>query len=72
MKDYSELLTILHSAIGKDPKHDGVFRQASDAIEELLRLQGRPPIESPPHGEPSDHEAEGAMLYVMSRGKSAA
>ena len=72
MKNYSELLTRLHSAIGKDPKHDDVFCQALDAIEELLRLQGHPQIESPAHGEPSDHEAEGAMLYVMSRGKSAA
>ncbi len=72
MKNYSELLTRLHSVIGDDPTHDDVFRQATEAIEELLHLQGALATERPPHGEPSDHEAEGAMLYVMSRGKSAA
>lgn len=72
MKNYSELLTRLHSVVGNVSKHDDLFRRAIEAIEELLRLQDELQTESPPHGEPSDHEAEGAMLYVMSRGKSAA
>lgn len=72
MKDYAELLAQLHAVIGDDPKHDAVFREASEAIEELVRLQRELPVESPFPEEPSDHEAEGAMLYVMSRGMSAA
>jgi hypothetical protein len=67
MRDYSELLSRLRGAVGNVSQRDDVFREAIDAIEELLHLrQGETDCE------PSDHEAEGAMFYVMSRARPAA
>ena len=71
MKNYTELLAQLH-LMGEDTNPKNIFRQAAEAIEQLLRNQNELPADSPLPSEPSDHEAEGAMLYVMSRGKSAA
>jgi hypothetical protein len=69
MTNYSELLTQLQSLMGDDVNDDNIFRQASNAIEHLLAQQDGPQIELLLPEEPTDHEAEGAMLYVMSRGK---
>jgi len=68
MSDYAKLLERLQSLIGDDASDNNIYRQASDAIERLLALQEAPPIELQQQEEPSDHEAEGAMRYVMSRG----
>jgi hypothetical protein len=69
MTDYSELLTQLQSLIGDDANDDNIFRQASNAIERLLAQKEILEIELLVTEEPTDHEAEGAMLYVMSRGR---
>jgi hypothetical protein len=69
MTDYSELLTQLQSLIGDDANDDNIFRQASNAIERLLAQKEILEIELLVPEEPTDHEAEGAMLYVMSRGR---
>lgn len=68
MANYSKLLRQLQSLIGEDASEDNIFRQASNAIEHLLAQQGLQ-IQVLQPEEPTDHEAEGAMLYVMSRGK---
>jgi hypothetical protein len=65
MTNYSELLTRLRSLIGDDANEDNIYRQASDAIGRLLSEHNKPPSSE----EPTDHEAEGAMRYVMARGK---
>jgi hypothetical protein len=67
MSEYAELLERLQSLIGGDSSDDNIYKQASDAIERLLawdqgRSKGLAQLE-----DPSDHEAEGAMRYVMSR-----
>jgi hypothetical protein len=69
MTSYSELLTQLQSLIGDDPNGDNIYRQASNAIESLLAQKEILEIESSVPEEPTDHEAEGAMLYVMSRAR---
>ena len=69
MTNYSELLTQLQSLIGDDTNGDNIYRQASNAIECLLAQKEILEIEMSVPEEPTDHEAEGAMLYVMSRGR---
>lgn len=69
MTNYSELLTRLRSLIGDDTSVDNIYRQASNAIECLLAREGFFEIDLSVPEEPSDHEAEGAMLYVMSRAR---
>ena len=69
MTNYSELLTQLQSLFGDDVNDNNLYRQASNAIECLLAQQEGLQTELPLPEEPTDHEAEGAMLYVMSRGK---
>lgn len=69
MTNYSELLTRLQSLSGHDANDDNIYRQASNAIECLLAQKEILEIELSVPEEPTDHEAEGAMLYVMSRGR---
>jgi hypothetical protein len=69
MIEYAELLERLRGMIGDDSSKANIYKQASDAIERLLALSGRRTIEVQPQEEPTDHEAEGAMRYVMSRGR---
>lgn len=69
MTNYSELLMQLQALVGEDANDDNIYRQASNAIESLLAQQEGLQNELPLPEEPTDHEAEGAMLYVMSRGK---
>ena len=69
MTNYSELLTQLQGLIGDNADDDNIYRQASNAIKCLLAQQEEIQIEMPGSEEPTDHEAEGAMLYVMSRGR---
>lgn len=69
MTNYSELLTQLQGLIGDNADDDNIYRQASNAIKCLLAQQKEIQIEIPVSEEPTDHEAEGAMLYVMSRGR---
>ena len=69
MTEYAELLERLRSMIGDDSSEANIYRQASDAIERLSALNGGRSIEALPREEPTDHEAEGAMRYVMSRGQ---
>jgi hypothetical protein len=64
MPHYQDLLRELTDLIGEDTNSQSVFRQARDAVKELLARQSG---EEAPE-EPTDHEAEGAMRYVMSRG----
>jgi len=54
--------------IGDDSSEANIYKQASDAIERLSALHGGRSIATLPQDEPTDHEAEGAMRYVMSRG----
>lgn len=69
MTNYSDLLTRLQSLIGDDPNSDDIYLQASNAIERLLAQKEILEIELLVPDDPTDHEAEGAMLYVMSRGR---
>jgi hypothetical protein len=69
MTNYTDLLTQLNDLIGEDPNSDNIYRQASDAIERLLAQKEILEIEFSVPEDPTDHEAEGAMLYVMSRGR---
>jgi hypothetical protein len=69
MTNYSDLLTRLQSLIGDDANGDNIYRQASNAIECLLAQREILELELSVPEEPTDHEAEGAMLYVMSRGR---
>jgi hypothetical protein len=55
--------------IGDDSSEANIYKQASDAIKRLSALFGGRTIEVLPHEKPTDHEAEGAMGYVMSRGQ---
>jgi len=68
MNDYTNVLGRLQLLMGDNPTDDNIYRQASEAIEMLLAQQNGQSIKSRPLDEPSDHEAEGAMRYVMSRG----
>jgi len=70
MIEYAGLLQTLRSMIGDDSSEANIYKQASDAIERLSALHRRRSIEVLPQEEPTDHEAEGAMRYVMSRGKT--
>ena len=67
MSDYAELLQRLQSLIGDDESSENIFKQASEAIQDLL-VQSQGYSKNRLLEEPSDHEAEGAMRYVMSRG----
>jgi hypothetical protein len=49
--------------------YDSIYQQASTAFERLLAEQERATIARCSLEEPTDHEAEGAMLYVMSRSR---
>jgi hypothetical protein len=69
MTNYSELLRRLQSLIGDDANDDNIYRQASNAIECLLAQNEILEFELSAPEAPTDHEAEGAMLYVMSRGR---
>jgi len=69
MSEYAKLLERLQSLMGDDASANNIYRQAADAIERLLAEQKRVPIELRGQEDPSDHEAEGAMRYVMSRGR---
>jgi hypothetical protein len=69
MTNYAELLRRLQSLIGDDMNDDNIYRQSSNAIECLLAQTEILEIELSVPEEPTDHEAEGAMLYVMSRGR---
>jgi hypothetical protein len=68
MTGYAELLQRLRAMIGDDSSEANIYKQASDAIERLSELHEERTIEMLPREEPTDHEAEGAMRYVMSRG----
>ena len=69
MCDYGGLVERLQSLIGDDESDNNIYRQASEAIKVLLAQQRQGfSMESREPDEPSDHEAEGAMRYVMSRG----
>ena len=68
MTDYSELLERLQLLIGDDANNNSVYKQVADAIKCLLaQHKGRHEVSSSLE-EPTDHEAEGAMRYVISRG----
>ena len=68
MTEYAEFLERLQSMIGGDSSEANIYTQVSDAIERLSALlNGERSIEMPSQEEPTDHEAEGAMRYVMSR-----
>jgi hypothetical protein len=69
MANYLELLTRLKLRIGDDASDDNLYRQALNALECLLAQQNAHRATIQPPLEPTDHEAEGAMLYVMSRGR---
>ena len=68
MTDYTELLERLQKMIGEDSSEANIYKQASTAIERLSALHRGSSMEAPQE-EPTDHEAEGAMRYVMSRGR---
>ena len=68
MSEYVELLVRLQSLMGKDSSDDNIYKQASDAIERLLARRHESSTGLAQPEDPSDHEAEGAMRYVMSRG----
>jgi hypothetical protein len=68
MNEYAELLGRLQSLMGDDSSRDNIYKQASDAIERLLARRQEFSTGLAQQEEPSDHEAEGAMRYVMSRG----
>ena len=68
MESYSESPTRLQSPISEDANYDSIYRQASNAFERFLAQQEENQW-TPLSAEPTDHEAEGAMLYVMSRGR---
>ena len=68
MNEYAELLQRLQSMIGEDVSEENIFKQASEAIQDLL-VQSQGYLKDRLLEEPSDHEAEGAMRYVMSRGR---
>ena len=68
MSEYAELLVRLQSLMGEDSSDDNIYKQASDAIERLLARHQERSTGLARQEDPSDHEAEGAMRYVMSRG----
>ena len=68
MGEYAELLVRLQSLMGEDSSDDNIYKQASDAIERLLARHQESATGLALQEDPSDHEAEGAMRYVMSRG----
>ncbi len=67
MSEYTELLGRLQSLIGADSGDDNIYKQASDAIERLLARHQECSTRLAQQEDPSDHEAAGAMRYVMSR-----
>ena len=67
MSEYADLLARLRSLMGGDSSDDNIYKQASDAIERLLARHQGSSTGSARQEDPSDHEAEGAMRYVMSR-----
>jgi hypothetical protein len=67
MSEYADLLARLRSLMGGDSSDDNIYKQASDAIERLLARHQGCSTGSARQEDPSDHEAEGAMRYVMSR-----
>jgi hypothetical protein len=69
MTSHLEPPTRLQSSIDEPGNYDNIYRQASDAFERLLRQQEKLQMRVSDSEEISDHEAEGAMLYVMSRGR---
>jgi hypothetical protein len=69
MTSHLELPTRLQSSIDEPTNYDNIYQQASNAFERLLKQQQRPQMRDSNSEEISDHEAEGAMLYVMSRGR---
>jgi hypothetical protein len=54
---------------GDNANDNNLFRKASDAMDRALMESEGSWKELPSREEPTDHEAEGAMLYVMSRGR---
>jgi hypothetical protein len=71
MSDYGGLVERLQSLIGDDASDNNIYRQASEAIKVLLAQQQQGcSMELREPDEPTDHEAEGAMRYVMSRGSA--
>jgi hypothetical protein len=69
MGEYAELLVRLQSLMGENSSDDNIYKQASDAIERLLVRHQDYSAGLAQQEDPSDHEAEGAMRYVMSRGQ---
>lgn len=69
MTSHLELQTGLQSSIDEPTNYDDIYQRASNAFERLLRQQQRLQMKVSNYEEISDHEAEGAMLYVMSRGR---
>jgi hypothetical protein len=67
MSEYAELLVRLQSLMGEDSSDGNIYKQASDAIERLLARHQESATGLALQEDPSDHEAEGAMRYVMSR-----
>ena len=68
MNEYADLLARLQSLRGGDSSDDNIYKLASDAIERLLARRHESSTRLAQPEDPSDHEAEGAMRYVMSRG----
>ncbi len=54
---------------GVNANDDNLFQKASDAMDRALMEKEGSWTELPSREGPTDHEAEGAMLYVMSRGR---
>jgi hypothetical protein len=53
--------------IEEDANYESIYRQASDAFERLFAQQDGNQTELSLLAEPTDHEGEGAMLYIISR-----
>jgi hypothetical protein len=68
MSEYAELLVRLKSLVGENSSGDNIYKQASDAIERLLARRQESATGLAQQEDQSDHETEGAMRYVMSRG----
>ncbi len=54
---------------GVNANDDNLLQKASDAMDRALMENEGSWSELPSREEITDHEAEGAMLYVMSRGR---
>ncbi len=64
-----EKLASPQTPIAEDANDDAIYRRASDAFEPLLARQEESQKGPRLSEEPTDHEAEGAMRYIMSRGE---